>query len=89
VHVAPSELGARADVEVDACLHHGGSQLAHPLGDLGDVHVRRVRRAGDHMGPVAHRLAGKRERDPEVARPVVDARQQVEVKLDAIHPCLE
>ena len=38
---------------------------------------------------VAHGLAGERERDPEIVRAVVDVRQEVEVKLDAIHPCLE
>ena len=64
-------------------------QFAHPLGDLGDVHERRVRRAGDQARPVAHGLAGQRERDPEIGRPVIDARQEVEMKLDAIHPCLE
>ena len=88
-HVVPRELGAGTDLEVDARPDQGGLQLAHPLGDLGDVHVRRVRRAGDQARPVAHGLAGQRERDPEVAGPVVDVRQQVEVKLDAIHPCLE
>ena len=39
--------------------------------------------------PVAHRIAGERERDPEVGRPVVDVRQEVKVKFDAIHPCLQ
>ena len=63
----------------------GGLQLAHPFGDLGDVHERRVRRAGDQARPVAHGLAGELERGREIGRAVVDARQEVEVKLDAIH----
>ena len=88
-HVVPRELGAGTDLEVDARLQQGGLQLAHPLGDRGEVHVRRVRGAGDQPRPVAHRLAGERERDLEIVRPVVDARQEVEVKFDAIHPRLE
>ena len=85
----PRELGAGTDLEVDARLDQGGLELAHPFGDLGDVHVRRVRRAGDQARPVAHGLAGERERDPEIVRAVVDVRQEVEVKFDAIHPRLE
>ena len=85
----PRELGAGTDLEVDARPDQGVLELAHPLGDRGDVHVRRVRRAGDQARAVAHGLAGQRERDPDVAGPVVDVRQQVEVKLDAIHPSLQ
>ena len=88
-HVVPRELGARTDLEVDTRPDQRGLELLHPCGNLGDIHVRRMRRAGDEAGSVAHGLAGQRERDAEVARPVVDVRQQVEVKLDAIHPCLE
>jgi hypothetical protein len=88
-HVVPRELCAGTDLEIDARPQQGGLQLAHPRGDLGDVHVRRVRRAGHQARPVAHRLAGERERDLDIVRPVVDARQEVEVKLDAIHPRLE
>ena len=43
-------------------LAQRGPQLAHPLGDLGDVHERRVRRARDQPRPVAHRRAGELER---------------------------
>jgi hypothetical protein len=88
-HVVPPELGAGTDLEIDARLDQSGLELAHPLGDLGDVHVGRVRRTGDQSRPVAHGLTGERERDPEIARAVVDARQEVEMKLDAIHPGLE
>ena len=88
-HVAPRELGTGTHLEVDARLDQRGLELADPCGDLGDVHVRRVRRAGDQARAVAHRIAGERERDPEVGRPVVDVRQEVEVKFDAIHPCLQ
>jgi hypothetical protein len=88
-HVVPRELRTGTDLEVDARLAQGALQLTHPRGDPGDVHVRRVRRAGHQARPVAHRLAGERERDRDIVGPVVDARQEVEVKLDTIHPVLE
>ena len=45
-----------------------------------------MRGARDQPGPVADRCASELDRGRDVGRAVVDARQEVEVQLDALHP---
>ena len=79
------ELGAGPDRQRDAGGVERVLHLAHARGELGEragaQQVAHVRRRGHDAGAVRHRQPRELDGLVEVAGPVVDAGQEVEVEL--------
>jgi hypothetical protein len=83
------QLGAGADLQRHALTRQRGRQLVHPREQLADdpapQQVAHVRRGRDDGSAVGDRQPRQLDGLGQIDRPVVDARQQMEVELGPMH----